>query len=167
MNYHRKGRMYFRLVKENELDKVLYLYKEAQREKFCVWDDEYPTMTEILNDFKTNNLYVYLINDIIVGALSVLEESELNKFNEWEQKENIKELARVVVDKNYHGNGIAVKMVANIIEILNNKNVNAVHLACQCDNIPAIKTYEKVGFNFLAKKYVYGHDYFICEYVIK
>lgn len=158
--------MNFRLVHEDELDKVLFLYKEAQKLEFCVWDDEYPTMTEIQNDFKCENLYVYLIDNIIVGSLSVLEKSELDDFEEWNQKENIKEIARVVVDNNYHGQNIAVKMIKNIIEIFKKNNIKAIHLACQCDNIPAIKTYKKIGFKFLGTKYIYEHNYYICEYII-
>ena len=158
--------MEFRLAKENELFTIMELYNEAKQSEFCVWNEFYPTINEINEDYKTKNLYVYLIENEIVGAISVVPENELDEIMEWTVKEKVKEIARVVVRKQFQGNNISFKMVINIIGILKKQNYKAIHLSCQCDNIPAIKTYKKLGFNFICKKDLFGHKYYICEYLL-
>ena len=47
-----------------------------------------------------------------------------------------------------------------------NDKISAIHLSCQVDNIPAIKTYQKAGFKFLTIKQMYQNMYYLCEYII-
>ena len=158
--------MQLRHVKKEELSIVNSLYENAKLEQFCVWSDEYPTYLDIEEDFKLHNLFVMEFNNKIVGAISIISKNELDEFTEWQCKENTIEIARVVVHHDYHGMGIAKNMVLQLIDICKINNCKAIHLACQCDNLPAVKTYQKINFNFLGKKFIFGHNYYICEYII-
>ena len=160
------NKIIFRQVNENELDKVLFLYNEAKKNPFCVWGDEYPTMNEIIEDFFTNNLYVCVLDDKIISAISVVPKNEMDHIDVWSIKENVIEVARVVVSQEYSGNNIACFMMNSLIIIKRKENVKAIHLACQCDNIPSIKTYEKLNFKFIKKHNMYGHTYYLCELIL-
>ena len=61
----------FRIAQRNDAERILSLYQGAKGEEFCVWNDSYPTMTEIKHDLDTNNLYVMTDGSKIIGAISV------------------------------------------------------------------------------------------------
>ncbi len=155
--------MKLRLAKEFEKNIVLNLYNEVKKEKFCVWNDEYPTINEINEDFKTNNLFVYVTNDEIIGAISIVPINEMDDFNEWEYKEKACEIARIVIRKKHQGKSLAKEMVESIFPICIQKGFTSIHLSCQCDNIPANKTYQKLGFKQIGQKYMYKNMYYLLE----
>lgn len=159
--------MELRLVKKDELDIILKLYKEAQESPFCVWNDEYPTKNEIDADYETNNLFVYVNNDEVVGAISIVPINEMDDCLEWKIKDNVCEIARIVISKKHHGKNLAYEMVKEIFDICIKRSFKAVHLSCQKENIPAIKTYKKLGFNFVGEKFMYNYQYYLCEKNLK
>ena len=156
----------FRLVEKDELKDVLSLYKNALEEEFCVWNDEYPSMVEINNDYLNNNLFVLLIDNKIIGAVSLVDENELDDYAGWAIKDNYIEMSRVVISKFYHGKNLAKLMVENIIKECKKRKYKSIHIACQVDNIPAIKTYQKVGFLFYDKVSLFNNIYYMCEYIL-
>lgn len=156
----------FRLAKKEELKDVLLLYKNALEEEFCVWNEEYPSEFEINNDYLNNNLFVLLIDDKVIGALSLVDENELDDYNGWIIKDNYIEMARVVISKFYHGKNLAKLMVECIIKECIKRKYKSIHIACQVDNIPAIKTYQKVGFSFYDKVSLFNNIYYMCEYIL-
>lgn len=156
----------FRLVEKDELKDVLSLYKKALEEEFCVWNDEYPSMVEINNDYLNNNLFVLLIDNKIIGAVSLVDENELDDYAGWAIKDNYIEMSRVVISKFYHGKNLAKLMVENIIKECKKRKYKSIHIACQVDNIPAIKTYQKVGFLFYDKVSLFNNIYYMCEYIL-
>ena len=157
--------MIFRKAKKEDFSDILNLYNDAKKSKFCVWSDEYPSLETIKFDYQDECLYVACIDEKIVGALSVEKELELD-FDIWKVKDNVIEITRVVVDKDNHCKNIAVYMVSNIIDICKKENIKAVHLACHPYNIPAVKTYQKLGFVFYDEVEIFNNIYNLCEYVI-
>ncbi len=155
--------MKLRLAKENELLLILNLYKEARKEPFCVWDDEYPTIIDIKEDYKTNNLFVYVNGNEIIGAISIVPINEMDDCSEWKITNKVCEIARIVIDNKHHGKGLARKMIESIFDLCKNRDFNAIHLSCQKDNLPAIKTYQKLGFSFVGEKFMYNNHYYLCE----
>lgn len=157
--------MQLRLAKESDFNEIYLLYKNALKEKYCVWSESYPSFLDIETDFKFNNLFVYEIDNKIIGAVSILYENELNEFCHWEYTNNIVEIARVVVHHEYHGKGIAKEMILQLFKICQERGYQAMHLACQCDNLPAIRTYQKLNFKFLGELFIFENNYFMCEYI--
>ena len=152
----------FRIAQRNDAERILSLYQGAKGEEFCVWNDSYPTMTEIKHDLDTNNLYVMTDGSKIIGAISVVPENELDNFDCWVCKDG-KEIARVVVDKAYQGQGLSLKMVQSIESILARAGYKAIHLSVVKSNIPAYKTYIKAGFVTVGEAQMYGNDYCLME----
>lgn len=155
--------MNLRLLKENEKNIVLDLYNEAKKEKFCVWDEKYPTIYEIDEDFKTNNLFVLVNEKEILGAISIVPINEMNEFDEWEFREKVCEIARIVINSKHHGQGLGKLMVESIFPICKNRGFTTIHLSCQCDNIPANITYQKLGFKNVGQKFMYENNYNLLE----
>ena len=56
------------------------------------------------------------------------------------------EVTNVAVDENYRGKGIAHEMLSYAMEDASKKGVEAFTLEVRVSNIPAIKLYEKLGF---------------------
>lgn len=155
----------FRLAEQRDATQVLYLYERAKNEAFCVWNNSYPTMTQITYDLETKNLYVMTDGSKIIGAISVVPENELDGFDCWSCN-NGKEIARVVVDKICQGQGLAAKMVQYIELILRRNGCKAIHLSVVKTNVPAYKTYIKEGFAVVGQAQMYGNDYYLMEKTI-
>jgi ribosomal protein S18 acetylase RimI-like enzyme len=86
----------------------------------------------------------------------------MDDLNCWTNK-NSKEIARVVVAKEYQGQGIAYKMVKNIEVVLQKRGCKAIHLSAAKINIPAYKTYIKAGFTLVGEADMYGSNYYLLE----
>lgn len=155
----------FRIAKYDDIAQVLALYESVKSDEFCVWNDNYPTITEIIHDVETNNLYVMSDGDKIISAISVVPENELDGFDGWSFIDG-KEIARVAVDKEYQGRSLSFAMVQNIVSILRENGCKAIHLAVVKSNIPAYKTYIKAGFVVVGEAQMYGNEYCLMEKVI-
>ena len=152
----------FRTARREDAQDVLSLYRDAQKGEFCVWDDSYPTITEIAHDLETKNLYVLTSGNKIAGAISVVPENELDSFGCWSCKDS-KEIARVVVSAEHQGQGLAFEMLQNIISLLQKKGYKGIHLSVAKTNIPAYKTYLKAGFTVVGEAEMYENSYYLME----
>ena len=157
--------MNFRLAQWDDAERVLLLYQSAKGSAFCVWNDSYPSMAEIEHDLETGNLYVMTDGGKVIGAISIVPENELDGFDCWSCKDG-KEIARVVIDKDYQGNGLSFEMVQNIVSILRKNGCKAIHLSVAKTNVPAYKTYIKAGFAVVGEAQMYGNDYYFMEKAI-
>jgi len=153
----------FRLAKAEELDSVSYLYESVKGTNFCTWDETYPTSFEIKEDFLNSNLYLYLIDEHIVGTISVVSKNELNELDCWTTNKNSCEIARICVARKFQGNGIASDMVFRIEKILSINGYSSIHLLAAVKNIPAIKTYLNAGYHKLSQVKMFGNDFFPME----
>lgn len=155
----------FRNARRDEAQAVLSLYQRARSNEFCTWNDSYPGMGEIEADIETNNLYVLTHESKIVGAISIVPKNELDAFDCWTCKEG-KEIARVVIDEEYQGNGLSYEMLEKLILILCEKGCVSVRLSVVKTNLPAYKTYIKAGFTTVAEAQMYGNSYYLMERVL-
>ena len=159
-----KEKMLLMQADVSELKSVEKLYKSVRGQKGCVWNEEYPTFADIENDFKAGCLYVFARGGEIIGAASVVPENELDDLDCFSVKDGTHlEIARVVIARQYQGNGYSENMLAQLFAVLYDKGCRSVHLLVIRDNHAAIKTYRKLDFSFLGECSRYGHDYFICE----
>ena len=152
----------FRIARPEDAEGVLSLYRDARKGEFCVWNECYPTITEIAQDLETKNVYVMTCGDKIVGAISVVPENELDSFDCWSHKDG-KEIARVVVSAEHQGKGLAFEMVQSVASILRRNGCKAIHLSVAKANIPAYKTYLKAGFTVVGEADMYENSYYLME----
>lgn len=157
----------FRLAENSESETILSLYKAVIGTPFCTWNDDYPGETEISNDLKTGNLFVLENERKIIGAISIVPENELDDLDCWNSNENAAEFARVVLHSDYHGKGLAKILVSNILEEIKRRGIKNVHIAIAKKNIPAGKTYERLGFTTVGENELWGTTFYLCELELK
>ena len=160
-------KMIFRKGKKEELEYIVSLYDSVKGDALCVWSDVYPTMFEAEEDEAIGNLYVVELDNKIVACASIVPVNEMDHFDEWQVKDDVAEIGRVVVDKNYRGMKIGKFLLESIIDEIRNRGYNSIHLSTAIINIPAQKNYERLGFKTVGTKYMWGNDYFLCEKILK
>lgn len=152
------------LAEKKDLDNVLELYEIVKKTKYCVWDEEYPTIENINFDFEHDCLYVLKENDIVFGAISINFENEFDEFPDlWLYTKNSCEIARLVVKPEYQNKGLAEFMVNEISIILSEKEVYCIHLAVAVNNLPAVRLYDKCGFLQVCTTYIFENYYYFYE----
>ncbi len=150
-----------------ESGEIFALYQSVLGTEFCVWNEYYPGMLEIDADIAADQLYVLRAdNGKIIAALSVVPKNELDECTCWKMNENTKELARVVVEIDHRGKGLAGEMVRQIERILQKQNCLAIHLSVAKGNLPAYRTYLECGFAVVGEAKMYGNDYYLMEKIL-
>ncbi len=156
--------MIFRNARVDEREAVHAIYESVKGGEFCIWDDTYPTYFEIDGDMAANTLYVLDNGERIAGVLSVLPENEMDCFDCWRVHDGRqREIGRIAVSPDCRGRGLAGKMVESICALLTERGVSAVHISAAKVNIPAQKTYKRLGFEIMGQTHMYGADYLLLE----
>lgn len=147
-----------------EADHVLALYRSVTGRNYCTWDDNYPGMQQIREDYESNNLFVLRSDKKIIGAISIVPENELDDLELWNINEcKIAEIARVAVAPEYQGKGLALKLVIETEKVLKNRGYCAVHLLAAKVNMPACHTYRKAGYQLRGECDMFGHRFCVFE----
>ena len=156
-----------RLAKENELDALMQMYNDARSYEGCVWDEYYPNREILISDFRNGGLYVYVLKNTIIGAISVEIDEELQKFDCWKiQGEGSISFARVVISKELLGNGYGKKMVKELLKILRSKGYTSAQILVSPKNKAAMGIYRRLGFEFYDIVEAYGEEFYLCEKLI-
>ncbi len=159
--------MIFRNARNEEREAIHAIYESVKGGEFCVWDETYPTYTEIDGDLAANTLYVLADGERIAGVLSVVPENEMDGLDCWKVKDGEqREIGRIAVSPDYRGHGLAGKMVESACELLKKSGASAVHISAAKINIPAQKTYRRLGFETVGEEYMYGADYLLLEKIL-
>jgi len=152
----------FRKANKKDANKILQMYEDAKKQKFCLWNKMYPTIDDINEDIRNDNLYVLTFDDNIVGSISIVTNNELDELDCWKYKKAC-EIARVVISKEYQGNGYTLILLEEIEKLILSRNINAIHLLVGVNNIPAYKTYLKSNYKVVGDVHMYSNDYYACE----
>ncbi len=154
----------FRQAIFSDIDQVNKLYNSVKGNKYSVWNEHYPSIIEIKEDLRTNNLFVLENNNIIIGATSIVPYSELDDFECWKiNDESHVEIARVVISNEFQNKKLSYLLIENIINELCNRNKKSIHLSVEVNNIPAYKLYLRMGFTNLKTVDLYSSKYYLME----
>ncbi len=159
--------MIFRQARGDDSPAVFALYQSVIGSEFCIWNVLYPTADDIRRDVETGNLFVLCDGDRMAGAVSIVPENEMDDMPCWSTSDGTeREIARVVIAKAYQGKGMAAGLVRSVIDVLKARNCRTVRLSVAAENIPARKTYDKVGFVPVGEADMYCHHYYLLEKTI-
>lgn len=153
-----------RLAKEKDLPCVAAMYSDARSYEGCAWDLEYPNEEILRSDFEKRLLYVLVVKNKTIGAISIVNTNELDNFLCWKiQSNNAIEFARVVISRDYLGKGYGTKMVFETLRLLSKMGYDVARILVSPTNHSAIAIYKKTGFDFLKiESFEYG-DFWLCE----
>ena len=158
----------FRPACPKDLAAVVALYEGAKKEPFSVWNEDYPTAADASHDLETDNLYVLEEDGRVIGTLSVCPENEMDAFSHLFTVNTpaVREIARIAVAADRHGHGYAALMVRSVCEILAARGVPALRISVARNNLPARRTYPRVGFCEVGEAQMYGGDYVLMEKIL-
>lgn len=159
--------MTFRKAGEHELAAVMLLYKSVIGTVGCTWSEQYPSEKELRDDYTADCLFVLDVHNIILGAVSVVPENELDDQETWTVNDGTqREIARVVVTPACQGCGYARRMLTQLFEQLKAAGCHSVHILVAKINKPAIRLYRSMGFSFLGECFLYEYHFFTCEKIL-
>lgn len=78
--------------------------------------------------------YYIMYNDSVAGYVGILEE------------ENKLFLSKLYLKREYHGNGIAQRVLAMLVEMSKERALSSIYLTVNKGNVKAIRAYERFGF---------------------
>ncbi|MBQ8387348.1 MAG: GNAT family N-acetyltransferase [Clostridia bacterium] len=149
------------------VEAVAKIYEEAKKGEFCVWSEHYPTAEHAHHDAECGGLYLLTDGDTVVGCASVEEIPEDNDLPFWRITDDThREIARIAIAPEYQGRGYARLMVGLLLDELRAQGARSVHLLAAPENPPAVRTYEKLGFDRVGECHRYGHGYIAFEKIL-
>ena len=159
----KKDDLIFGKADANDASAVLAMYKSVVGRPMCTWDEEYPGEREIAHDTETGNLFVLRKCRKIMGAVSIVPENELDDLPFQKSGDNGGEIARVIIARDFQGKGYSEILVSSVLSEMKALGYDFVRLAVAEINVPAQKTYFRLGFVKVGEHDMYGSHYFICD----
>lgn len=158
-----------RLAKISDYEKIKELYYSVIDDmKDTLYDlgwekDLYPSNQYIQQSIEDNQLYIGIDNEKIVSTMILNHHNnEEYKDVEWlveASQEEVIVIHTLAVSPLFRSKGIAEKMVKDAIRLAEEKRYKALRLDVLKGNLPAMKLYEKVGFNHIDTRKVDVGDY--------
>ncbi len=170
-----------RAIGIDEYDKVLRFYDAlivAMTDKeFCPkWKKGiYPTEDFLRESIEKKELFVGVIDEKYVGAMVINHEyAEEYENVQWGINANQGEVSVVHIlgiSYEYQSQGLAKKMVAEVINIAKENNQKAIRLDVLKENIPAQKLYSSIGFKPMDTVRIFYEDtgttdFILYEYIL-
>ncbi len=148
---------------EKDLPRIMKMYRSYIGTPGCTWNVLYPNEAILYNDFSTGNLYVLRRGKKLIGAGSVVDTNQLDELDCWTQKDNAREIARIVIAKDYQGNHYGKHLINKLCRRLEHSGCKAVRLLVSPENHRALNLYRNTGFRNRGKYFLYEHDYYAYE----
>ena len=154
--------MDFFKAKENDIEIICGLYKEAMGTAGCTWDEHYPSVEHTKGDLERGDLYCLKTDQgEIIGAISIDDDKLVDELKCW--SENGAELSRLVVKENYQNQGIAGKLLTEAMAVLRERGFAYVHFLVSKSHIKALRAYSKLGFDNVGESDLYDGNWWCYE----
>lgn len=141
----------YRILRPSVSDResILRLYRLQIGRKYCIWNDNYPGISEIDADMERKDLYIMKDEaDAIIAAISLGMDQDVENMECWsEGLQPSRELARLAVAPGYQGQGIATHMIEFVSRKLLAHGTSGVHMMISDNNTSALKAFSKFGFS--------------------
>lgn len=137
-----------------EIMTIVRAVVKLMRERGSVqWDDSYPTEADYLKDINKRELFVYLIEDKIVGVYAISQEghSEYPSIN-WASNVPAWTLKRIALNPDYHGRGIADQLMRFAEEHAKANGVYRINTDTYRENLHAQKVFKRHGYQLVDKR---------------
>ena len=155
--------MEFCKAEASDRDAVVALWKSVIGDRFCFWDDDYPGEREADSDISSGGLYILRDGKEIAATVAVLGHNEYESVPGVVARPGVREISRIAVSHPYRGHGYGGVIVSCVCKGLRESGAVTVRLSVAERNLPARRTYEKLGFLPVAEADMYGGHFFILE----
>ena len=124
-------------------------YLKAQGSKQWNLDDGYPSINDILKDIESEQLYLYIENNEVLGVMSIVlkpDENYKEIDGEWLTNDTYASIHRIATKT--HNKRLGVKMLLAAEDILKEKGIYSIKIDTHKINIPMTKTILKCGYTY-------------------
>ena len=155
--------MIFRKAEKEDFDKVRSLYwtlidQEQDEPSFPHWKKGIHPSDEIIrNSIDKKELYVLADGDEIVACV-IANDEKIDGYADapWQiDSDEVIVLHVLAVHPNYRGQGLARRLVENVMELERKAGKKALRLDVIENNTTAEKLYQKLGFQYIQTKTLY------------
>lgn len=148
------------IATSKDLPRIQLLYQNVIQSMYknnvFIWDDYYPYQI-IKNDITNQTFYIVEQNNELIGGFALNSEHKASNSMKWHEKNApVLYLDRFGIHSDYTNQGIATKVLNEIIKIVKQKNIHYLRLFVVQSNLPAIQFYCKN--NFLKAQGIYGEQ---------
>ena len=160
--------MRLELATQNDFDAIITFYDDVtertpEMSTYARWQkSKHPTEEGINAYINEGSMYLHRDNGKIVGAMAVtMYQSEDYHAIDWSQQVADDEVAVIhilAVSPDSQGKGIGSEMIRETIRIALSKGMQAIRLDALASNTPAHKLYERLGFEYRGKQYLYAEN---------
>lgn len=130
----------------------------------------YPSNEFLMESLTAGELFAMKIDENIVAAMILNHDcNEGYKEAQWNVNADADEIMVIHslgVSPEYHGHGFAKKMVEEAINIATQKQQKAIRLDVLNGNLPALKLYEKIGFQYCKTVQMFYEDTGWTDYLL-
>lgn len=141
-----------RLAQKSDLDRVLQITRLCAREmesrKVFQWNEHYPDRQSFVNDINNSELYVYCIQDMVIGCVSICAfmDEVYSKVSWKTDGKNSVYIHRLAVDPKHQKQGIGSKLMDFAENESKLSGVESIRLDTFSQNIVNQNFYEKRGY---------------------
>lgn len=136
----------------SDLDEIIEIYKNViitmEKNNIHQWDEIYPNSSILNEDILNDEMYVGVIDNIIVSVAVLNSEFDEQYINgKWQySNKNFAIVHRLCVNPFYQNKKIGNKTMLMIEELLRNEGIESIRLDAFSENPYALKMYEKLGY---------------------
>lgn len=162
-------KMKFCIAQKTDSESIMKLYKSMVGREGVTWSDDYPSMETLIRDISRENEFCLKDDDDkIVAAIAIDEDEEVDRLDVWNKSyKRAGELARLAVRTDEQNNGIARKMIENVVDIMKERSYDAVHFLASKTNLPALASYKKLDIPIVGEAVIYGENWWCYEKALK
>ena len=141
-----------RLAQKSDLDRVLQITRlcasEMESRKIFQWNQHYPDRQSFVNDINNSELYVYCIQDMVIGCVSICAfmDEVYNKVSWKTDGKNSVYIHRLAVDPKHQKQGIGSKLMDFAENESKLRGFESIRLDTFSQNIVNQNFYEKRGY---------------------
>lgn len=141
-----------RLAQKSDLDRVLQITRFCAREmesrKVFQWNEHYPDRQSFVNDINNSELYVYCMQDVVIGCVSICAfMDEVYSKVSWKTNgKNSVYIHRLAVDPKYQKQGIGSKLMDFAESESKLNGIESIRLDTFSQNTVNQNFYEKRGY---------------------
>lgn len=146
-------------------EELMKLYRSAIGEDGSTWTMDYPNEEICDKDLLRGDLFCLKNEDgLIIGAISIDDDKMVEALDCWSKNLSpSRELARVIVRKEYRNNGIARTLLLSVMEELKKRGNRGVHFLVSKTNYKAINSYAALEFENKGECDLYDGDWWCYE----
>lgn len=151
--------------KIEDAQEIFALYRSLVDSAYGTWDEEYPSLELVKEDLSEGEVFVMRDEaGRIVSAIAVEHTDDFGEMADWyPDVTRWGQLGRLGVAQDMQGHGIARRMIGHAMARMKEEGYEAVRFIAGAQNVPAIRSYSKLGFDVCGETQAWGERWLCYE----